>query len=136
MKIKVVNPDELMERHAIISNTKYFQLDYEVIAIRKTGHRWQYLVDFNQCLEWWDKDLFEVTDDALPKDWVIIQFGRFHKFKNKKYDFNIPTSYYQGPKEFIENEDFFFNIIENPAIAYAFYFQYKNRENRESEIIN
>jgi hypothetical protein len=124
MTIKVIDAYNLMKRHADWGHPESFQAPYQVLAITKHRRIWQYLVVDDQRLKWWDKDLFEVIDEAVPENWVVIQYKRFHKFKNRKYDFQISTNYYQGPKEFLENEDFLFDIYENPSVAYEFYYQY------------
>lgn len=131
MTIKVIDAYKLMKRHAIWGHPKSFQAPYQVLAIRTRRRIRQYLVEDNQMITWWDMDLFEVIDEAVPENWVVIQYKRFHKFKNRKYDFKISTNYYQGPKEFLENEDFFFDIYEHPRIAYEFIYQYMKRNKGE-----
>ena len=120
MVIEVIDLDKLMVRHAIWGSESSFKSQYEVFAIRKWHKRTQYLVENCKRLHWWDTDLFNVVDESIPESWVTVQYKRFHRFKNKNYDFYISTSFYQGPKVFLENENFFFDIIENAKDAYTF----------------
>lgn len=124
MIIKTINAKQLMERHANWGQETSFQETYQVLAIRIRRRKKQYLVADDLQLKWWDSDLFEVIVQAIPKDWITVQYARFHKFKNKNYDFDISTTYYQGPQEFLDNEDFLFDIYENPTQAYNYYYQY------------
>lgn len=106
---------------AVYASKNYFKDCYNVLAIRKWHRKWQFLIDDGNSLNWWDADLLEVIDDKKPLDWIEIKHNRFHKYRNNKYDFFISISYYYGPKEFIDNKDFLFDIIEEPINAYAFY---------------
>ena len=78
-------------------------------------------MDFSQRLYYFDSVLFEVIDNSIPKSWIEVKYKRFHRFVNKEYDFIISANYYQGPKEFLDNKDFLFDVIEYPPTAYEFY---------------
>ncbi len=120
MIIKVDDLNKLMDRHATWGSASSFSSQYKVFAIRKWHKKMQYLVENDKRLCWWDKDLFDIVDESIPANWVIVHYKRFHRFKNRNYDFDISTSFYQGPKAFLENENFFFDIIENTDVAYEF----------------
>ena len=120
MTVKVIDLNKLMDRHATWGSESSFCLQYEVLAIRIRRRKRQYLVENEKRLHWWDTDLFDVIDATVPENWRTVHYKRFHKFKNEKYDFHISTSFYHGPKAFLDNEDFFFDIIENPISAYEF----------------
>ena len=121
MIVKVLNPFELMERHAWWGNPQSFINPYTVLAIRIRRKKKQYLIEDDYLLTWWDSDLFQVIEPTVSKEWMTVQYKRFHKFRNKKYDFSISTSYYQGPQAFLDDEDFMFDIIENPMQAHRKY---------------
>lgn len=123
MIVEIIDIDKLTIRHATFGPDSAFKSQYEVYAIRKWYKRKQYLVEGWNRLHWWDTDLFHVVDDSIPEDWVSVQYKRFHRFKNKNYDFRLAISFYQGPKEFLENENFFFDIIENGRDAYEFFYK-------------
>ncbi len=127
MIVEIKNLDTLMKRHATWGSVSSFSPQYTVLAIRKRRNKKQYLVENAKRLCWWDVDLFEVVDESIPANWVKINYGRCHKFKNKKYDFDISTSFYQGPMCFLSNEDFFFDIYENAKDAYEFYLKEKKK---------
>ena len=67
-------------------------------------------------------ELFTVIDDSYPDYWMSKSWGKHNKIKNKHYDFYIMIESYLGPKEFIENPDFLFDIYENPDRAYQFFY--------------
>lgn len=120
MKVKVRNFDKLMNLHAAWNKIPLYT-EYSVLAIQKWHRKKQYLIiDENKIVEWWDDVFLEVIDESVPKNWVSVKYKNCHKFKNKKYDFSIPISFYQGPKAFLQNEDFFFDIYENSIEAYHF----------------
>lgn len=128
MIVRIIDIENFIMRMAVYGPDDYFKDDYNVLAIRKWHRKWQFLIDDGDRLHWWDADLFEVIDDKTSLDWVEIRYKGFHKFKNRKYDFLISISYYHGPKAFIENEDFLFDIIEEPKEAYNFYKSVLNNE--------
>ena len=117
MIIKVIDPDTLEKRHAYWGYNPSFEKTYEVLAIKKKNKKKQFLVDDNMELHWWDADLFVIIEDLIPKEWIEIRYKFFHRLKNKKYDFNIPINYYCGPKSFIEDADFMFDIYEYRGAA-------------------
>lgn len=127
MIAKVVDLNNLMDRHATWGNKSLFGSQYKVLAIRVRRKKRQYLVEHEKRLCWWDADLFDVIDESIPENWLTVQYKRFHKFKNKNFDFDISTSFYHGPKAFLENENFFFDIIENPVDAYEFCLKAENK---------
>lgn len=120
MLVRIIDLVELENRHAYWGISRFPATNYNVLAIRCWKKK-QYLVEDNMILNWWDADLFKIIDDAIPQEWVTIQYKSFHKYKNPKYNFKIPTTYYQGPKKFLDNQDFFFDIYENPGVAYDYY---------------
>lgn len=120
MIVEIIDIDKLTIRHAVFGPDSALKSQYEVYAIRKWYKRMQYLVEDENQLYWWDTDLFRVVEDSIPENGVSVQYKRFHRFRNKNYDFRIAINFYQGPKEFLENENFFFDIIENRKDAYAF----------------
>lgn len=122
MIIKVSDVHELMDREACWGSTNLFPQYYTVLAIMQFRRRKQYLIDFDGRLFWWNANLFKIVDESFPENWIIVQYKKCHKYKNKKYDFDIPISFYQGPNVFLDNQDFFFDIIENPREAYEFYY--------------
>lgn len=97
---------------------------FEVQAIRKHRKQFQYLIFAYGTLDWWYADLLGIIDDNVPNNWVKIEYKKSHKFKSENYDFCISTEFYNGPKEFLENKNFLFDIYENPSIAYEFFYQY------------
>lgn len=121
MKIKVIDPDVLEKKEACWGFSASSQLIYEVLAIKQWRKRKQYLVVYDMRLIWWDADLFDIIEEAIPEDWIDVRYKYFHKIKNKKYDFHLPIHYYYGPKSFLENEDFLFDTIEYPHSAYKWY---------------
>lgn len=123
MLIKVIDAEKLIVRMADWGHPNSYKHPYEVLAIKESWRILQYLVKDDNRLKWWDADLFEVIDNSIPEDWVEIHYKRFHRYKNRKYNFVIPTRYYNGPKEFIDSEDFLFNTLDEPALAYDFYKQ-------------
>lgn len=121
MVIKIIDLDEFMDRNSLWAPDSYFQSPYEVLAIMRYRRKKRYLVEHGNRLTWWDADLFEIIDEAIPRDWISICYKKFHRYKNKNYYFNIPINYYHGPKTFLDNPDFFFDILDEPADAYRFY---------------
>lgn len=67
-----------------------------------------------------DKLELEVLDESIPKNWVENKYKRFFELRNDKYDFSIPIKTYIGPPEFIEDNDFLFDIYDNPSKANEF----------------
>jgi len=124
MQIKVIDARELERRHSYWGYSALPVATYEVLAIKQHRRRTQYLVEDDLRLTWWDADLFNVIETWIPDEWIEIRYSSFHKLQNKKYNFSIAINYYIGPKNFIENEDFLFDIYENPRTAYEYY---KNR---------
>ena len=124
-----INDKSTFEKKLAFYGYDFYSDSFEVQAIRKRRKEFQYLICVNSGLFWWYADLLSILDDNVPVNWVKIEYKKSHKFKNKKYDFRISTEFYYGPKEFLENEDFLFDIYENPSIAYEFFYQYlkKNR---------
>lgn len=120
MIVKLIDISALQERHAYWG-TRSLNLCFSVVAIGHFRKRRQYLVENSEFLYWWDADLFEVVDETFPAEWVEVQYKRFYKLRNKKYSISIPLNYYLGPRSFLENADFFFDIYENPRIAYNFF---------------
>lgn len=122
MKIIVKNEDELERRHACwgIHSRSH---EYQVLAITHQRSISKYLVEHDNRLDWWDADLFLLVDNTIPNEWVEIHLKKHQKFQNPKYDFDISISYYRGPKAFWDNINFFFDIYENPSVAYEFYRQ-------------
>ena len=104
MIIKVIDLNKLMRRNACWGSVSAFSSQYQVLAIRICCNKKQYLVENYKNLFWWDADLFNTIDETIPQNWLIVKYKRFHKFKNKRYYFRIPTSYYHGPKDFLEND--------------------------------
>ena len=122
MIVKIIDIEKLVNRHACFGPDSSFKPHYEVLAIIQSRKRKMYLVEDDPSLYWWDADLFEVIDESIPEDWISVCYkGRFHRLKNANYDFSIPINSYQGPKEFLDNLDFFFDITEEPYEAYWFY---------------
>lgn len=131
MIVRIKDLNKLMNRHATWGNESLFCSQYTVLAIRKRRRKTQYLIENDKRLCWWDIDLFDAIDESIPVNWLTVQYKRFHKFKNRNYDFDISTSFYQGPEEFLQNENFFFDIIENPGDAYEFYCKVMKTNDRE-----
>ena len=121
MIIKVTDADALEKRHAYWGFDESSPQHYKVLAVRRSRGKYQYLVDYDRRLHWWDADLFEITDESVPREWTEAKYKRFHAFKNRKYNFRVPVTYYRGPKEFLANAAFFFDIHENPRTAHEFY---------------
>ena len=122
MTIKVKDLAAFETRHAEWSGTRVLHTEYEVLAIRRVdAKRWQYLVEDQQRLKWWDADLFAVVEERLPADWITEEYTRRHWYDHPDYNFRIPARAYHGPKAFVENRNFFFDIHENPQAAYEFY---------------
>ena len=121
MKIKVIDASKLEKRHACWGYSIVPTTTYEVLAIKQVHRKRQYLVEDDMRLIWWDADLFNVVEEIIPKEWIKLQYKRFHRPRNKKYNFKLAMDCFWGPNEFLENEDFLFDIYENPHTAYAFY---------------
>lgn len=121
MQIKVNDVNELEKRHACWGYSASSVITYEVLAIKQVHKKTQYLIEDDMRLNWWDADLFSVVDKTIPEEWIKLQYKCFHSFRNKKYNFRIAVNCFWGPNRFLENEDFLFDIYENPRKAYAFY---------------
>ncbi len=128
MQIKVIDDDVLEKRTACWGFCSLNEAVFEVLAIKQYHRKKQYLVEYDNRLFWWDEDLFFIVNDNIPKEWVEIRYKYFNKLRNSNYCFKIPISYYLGPKCFMENENFMFDIYENPRDAYAFYYGETKRE--------
>lgn len=104
------------------------KLEFEVLAIIKHSKITKYLflieksvLHTNESVPYWfDSQYFEVLDENMPKNWVENKYKRFFELKNNKYDFSIPIQTYIGPPEFIEDNDFLFDIYDNPSKANEF----------------
>lgn len=126
MKIKVIDVYELEKRHACWGYSTLPINTYEVLAIKQAHRKIQYLVEDDMRLTWWDADLFNIVEETIPKEWVKIKYKCFHSLQNKKYNFKIVMNCFWGPNTFLENEDFLFDIFENPHTAYVFYKKYQS----------
>ena len=120
MKVSCNNRDKLEKTHA------YFGVElgeniFEVVSIARFKNKKYYLLKFdNDNLRWFLSSLFEVKDDSIPQFWIYKKFSWFSDIKNKKYDFSLALKEFWGPDEFISNEDFLFDIYEEPEKAYDF----------------
>ena len=94
---------------------------FPVIAISEQKRKRRYLVEYNNRIDWWDADLFTVVDSDIPNEWIEVVHRRHYKIKNPNYSFLIFINYYLGPQRFLDNQDFLFDIYENPTNAYNFY---------------
>ena len=121
MRIKVIDPEKFEERQAIWGYSESFETTYEVILVLRYHKKKYYLVDYESRLFLWNADLLQVIEETVPADWIEVEYSYFHKLKNDMYDFYFPINYYLGPKRFLENKNFLFDIYENPDRAYWFY---------------
>lgn len=124
MKIKVINKQRLEKEH------NYYEPEYEfeVYAIAKFGRENYFLVNIYNGLFWWKGKLFKIIDNSTSEDWVNVKFKYFNRIKNLNYNFSIPLNNYIGPKEFLENKDFLFDIYENPSYAYEFFYDFLKKD--------
>ena len=96
------------------------KLELEVFAIKISKITEYLLLIENSFPYWFDSRCFEVLDASIPKNWVKNKYKRFFELRNDKYDFSIPIKTYIGPPEFIEDNDFLFDIYDNPSKANEF----------------
>lgn len=120
MKVSCIDRDKLEKTHA------YFGVElgdniFEVFSIARFKNEKYYLLRFpNDNLRWFSSELFKIEDDSIPHFWIHKKFGLFSVLKNKKYDFSIVLKEYWGPEDFINNEDFLFDIHEESERANSF----------------
>lgn len=117
MKVSCIDRYKLERTHA------YFGVElgnniFEVFSIANFKMEKNYLLRFpNDNFRWFSSSLFKVINDSIPHFWVHKKFSLFSVLKNKKYDFSILLGEYWGPEEFLNNEDFLFDIHEEPERA-------------------
>ena len=89
-------------------------IEWDVIAIIRSSNILAYLVIFDNipgsddAIEWVQARNFEVVDNEKPDHWVEC------------LDYEYRLTYYCGPKELLESDDFLFDVYENrrKAIQY------------------
>ena len=64
-----------------------------------------------------DEHFFEVTDDKIPDFWIFKYFKYNNLVKNQKHLVSLVIDMYIGPKELIEDSDFIFDVLLEPADA-------------------
>jgi len=64
--------------------------------------------------------LFNILDYDTSANWIRLYYPKERLIENNKYDFNIGLKEFYGPKDMIEDENFFFDLIENDDKAFDF----------------
>lgn len=90
---------------------------YEVLAIIAKKKEIKYLVQENGIPTMYTAKYFEILDDVIPNYWIFQYFKYNNIIKNKKYMFDIGIDMYIGPKDYINDPDFLFNVFEDPKVA-------------------
>lgn len=108
MEIKVKN-----------KNIRMFDKEiYEVIAIIMQKKKILYLVQEDGGIPYlYEAKFFDVIDDKIHDYWVFKHYKYNNVIKSKKHMFSIILDMYIGPKELIDNIDFFFDIIDEKENA-------------------
>lgn len=123
MKVSCIDRYKFEKTHA------YFGVEleknlFEVFSIARFKDNKYYMLKFpDDNFRWFNAELFEVRDVAIPNYWIYKKYRFFSVLKNKKYDFRIPLKEFWGPGEFISNEDFLFDIYENEDRANNFVYE-------------
>jgi len=113
MKVSCIDKNKLEKTHA------HFGVElgdniFEVYSIGRFKTEKCYLLKIGRGhLDWYRIELFHIIDNSIPCYWINKKFGLFSTLKNKKYDFSIVLKEYWGPEEFINNENFLFDIFED-----------------------
>lgn len=85
----------------------------EVLAIVSQKQRIYYLIYIEGITHLLEEKYFEVIDAKIPDYWIFKYFKYNNVLKNNKYIFNIILDMYIGPKELINDKNFFFDVVEN-----------------------
>ena len=76
----------------------------------------------DDAIEWVQARNFEVVDNEKPDHWVECAWPWWRPYKKMKanLDYEYRLTYYCGPKELLESDDFLFDVYENrrKAIQY------------------
>lgn len=116
-----------------------FNNEYEVFAIVQMKKDKFYLIFINGQLQFVNVKICNIVDETMPKDWVIKYFNKGYTIKQHYdifgYDYITIKEYY-GPKIFINDKYFLFNVYFNPSEANKFfnnkYLNYKINNNELS----
>lgn len=115
-----------MDRDKLEKTSAYFDVEigdnlFEVYCIATHKNHKEYLLrSSDETLMWFESAKFEVIDNSIPPYWIYRKYGYFSNLRNKKYDFDIRLNEYWGPEEFLNNEDFFFDIYEDREKANSY----------------
>lgn len=120
MKVSCIDREKLEKTHAYFG-VELGDNEFEVFSIARFKNEKNYLLRFpNDNLRWFNSALFKVKDESIPHFWIHKKFGLFSTLKNKKYNFSIALKEYWGPEDFVSNEDFLFDVHEEPERANKF----------------
>lgn len=96
---------------------------YEVYAIILEKRIFKYLLRIDGDIGFYDSNLFEVIDDSIPEFWIFKKYKYNNKIQNNRakylyeYMFSIIVDAYFGPKEFIEPNDFLFDVYVSNELS-------------------
>lgn len=120
MKIKIKDIDLFIKGNGIIMFNNIQQY-FDVLAIIQHKKKIKFLVKEEYGFpRLYDSIYFDIIDSKINSDWIYRFFGYNNKLKNKKYMFDFYIDTYIGIKDFIEDPDFLFNVIDDPREAELF----------------
>lgn len=122
MRVKV----SCIDRDKFEKTEAYFGVElgdniFEVFSIARFKNKKNYLLKIGKgYLDWYRAELFEIKDNLIPDFWIYKKFCWFYTIKNKKYNFSIVLKEFWGPEDFINDDNFLFDIYEEPEKANNF----------------
>ena len=76
-----------------------------------------YLIEDCEIPHLYESKFFDIINEEIPSYWIFRYFKYNNVIKNKKYMFNFTLDLYMGPKELIDNTNFFFDVLDEPQDA-------------------
>ena len=116
MEIKIKDVNSFAKNNGIIMYDKITEI-YEVVAVLTQKKKVYYLIKYDGIPRLYESKFFDIISEKIPDYWIFKYFKYNNVIKNKKYMFDITVDMYMGPKELIDNDNFFFDIIDEPQEA-------------------
>ncbi|MDD3397510.1 MAG: hypothetical protein PHR96_03095 [Clostridia bacterium] len=117
MKVKIINLKLYDKTNAIqFSNEKTFIFEKEVFAIAETKKNKFFLIENGHGYPFWiyDNKAIEISDNKIPNNWMFTR--KYNDYNKSEYS-GVEIKNIFSPKWMIDDETFFYDIIENRDIA-------------------
>lgn len=111
-----------------VKNLQVVNRELEVYAVVDLGKHKYYLLNTEDGLKYIRRDSVKLVNDFIPENWIYKHFGipyvikkTYSRFRSKY----ITLKQYLGPKEFLENEQFLFDVMFFQNKANDYFYQLK-----------